>query len=258
MEGDSPIRGEPGGVAHDLRRHRERRAGGERDLDERTVSPLVEGVDHPLAVGEDRVAVLHHRLRRKAAVPDGQVHGAAGEGHPDPEVAGGCGLDVDRALQARREDVVVVGGGGAPREQQLGESEPGRGVEPVRSQSRPHRIEGLQPVEQLLAEGRTVGAGQGLVEVVVGVDESRQHHVPGRVEDAIAGRGRNRSGREALRDAVPVDDETARRVLVRQDGERLADPGPHDSAPRVRPAPDRVQSGAGGVTRPGCGRAPTG
>ena len=126
-----------------------------------------------LAVREDGVGVLDDGCGRQAPVLDREVHGAAGQGHPHAHVPRRRGLDVDRLLEPRRKHVVVVRRRRAAGEQQLGEGEPRRGVEMLRRQSRPHRVEGLQPVEELLAEGGTVGARQGLVEMMVGVDETR-------------------------------------------------------------------------------------
>ena len=53
------------------------------------------------------------------------------------------------------------------------------------------------------------------------------------VEDPVARCGRLPSGGKALDDARALDDEPACRVLVRQDGERLPDPGSHASSPHM-------------------------
>ena len=188
---------------------------------------LVEGVDHPLAVGEDGLGVLDHGRGRQAAVLDRQVHGPARQRHPHPHVPGGRGLDVHGVFEPLREDVVVVRRGRASGEQQLGQREPRRNVELIRRQPRPDRIEGLEPVEQLLAEGGAAGARQRLVEVVMRVDQSRQHDVPGGVEGVIAGRGGRGAGDQAFGDAVSLDDEAARRLVTGQDGQRVPDPDPH-------------------------------
>ena len=214
MQADALFFGETRGIAHDLPRHGERRAGGEGDPDERAFPRLVEGVDHPFAVGEDGLGVLDHGRGRQAAVLDRQVHGPARQHHPHPHVPGGRGLDVHSVFEPSREDVVVVRRGRAPGEQQLGERKSRRNVELIRGQPRPDRIEGLEPVEQLLAEGGAAGARQRLVEVVMRVDQSRQHDVPGGVEGVIAGRGGRGAGGQAFGDAVSLDDEAARRIAI--------------------------------------------
>jgi hypothetical protein len=71
----------------------------------------------------------------------------------------------------------VVGGGGAAREGKLGEGSLRRGEDVLRVHARPDRIERRQPVEEVgILRGRD-GAGEGLVEVMVGVDQPRQDDV---------------------------------------------------------------------------------
>ena len=60
--------GERGAVAHQPLVDRERRAGRERDADLRAGLRVMEQLQHALAVGEDRVLVLHDAVGRQAAV----------------------------------------------------------------------------------------------------------------------------------------------------------------------------------------------
>ena len=90
-------------------------------------------------------------------------------------------------------------------------------------QARPDRVERLEPVEEVgILRGRD-GAREGLVEVVVGVDQPGQDDAAAQVEDFV-GRGGQFGGRaDLLDDPVPreqpaVRDLAALRVHRHQDG----------------------------------------
>ncbi len=86
---------------------------------------------------------------------------------------------------AVREEIKMVGGGGAAREGQLGQGGLGGGEDILRVQARPDRVERGQPVEEVGILGGRDGARQGLVEMVMGVDQAGQDQVAGQVEDFI-------------------------------------------------------------------------
>ncbi|MCY1417885.1 hypothetical protein D9M71_334300 [compost metagenome] len=71
----------------------------------------------------------------------------------------------------------MVGRCGASRQQQFSQSYGAGQLQFGRGQPRPNRVQGLQPREQRLVDHRCPGTGQGLVEVVMGVDQTRQYHV---------------------------------------------------------------------------------
>ena len=87
-----------------------------------------------------------------------------------PSSRRGPELGLDQARDAAREDVVVVEDGRAARERELGEAGPRRGVEHLVVDPRPDGIERAQPGEEVGV--LRPGAREGLVEVVVGVDEA--------------------------------------------------------------------------------------
>ena len=97
-----------------------------------------------------------------------------------PTVAG----RLDRVLEPRpvREEIEMVRAHGAARERQLGEPELRRDEHVLRLIPRPDRIERLQPAEEQRVLPRRHRPRQGLVEVVVGVDEPRRHHAAARVD----------------------------------------------------------------------------
>ena len=67
---------QPGGFPHEVFRHGERAAGSEHELPHAQRVGVVEFPDDPLAVGQDRVRVLHHAVRGQAPVLPAQRHGA--------------------------------------------------------------------------------------------------------------------------------------------------------------------------------------
>ena len=164
---------------------REGRARRERDADPRAGLPVVEELQHPLAVGENRVFVLHHAVGRQPAVLGRQVHRAARHRHPHAEAERLLDLDVDRLFEAGRIEIVMVGRGRAARHQELGQRQPRREAQMIGLQPRPDRIEGGEPGKELLVDRLRVGAGQRLVEMVVGVDQPRQHDMTRGVENGV-------------------------------------------------------------------------
>ena len=144
---------------HEVLRDRERRTGRERDANVRAGLRVVEQLQHPLAVGEDRLFVLHHAVGRQAAVLLRQVHRAARDGHAHAKRARLLDFDVDRVLKAIRIEIMMIGGGGAARKHELGQREPRREPQMVRLQPRPDRIERDEPGEQRLVDGGRDGRG---------------------------------------------------------------------------------------------------
>ena len=121
-------------------------------------------------------------------------------------------LDVHRVVEIGGEQVVMVGGGGDARHQQFGQRQPRGQPHSIGRQPRPDGVKRLQPVEQLLVDGLRVGARQRLVEMMVRIDEARQHHVARGIEDLIHGCRGRLSGLEDLRDP-PVAHDDPRAVL---------------------------------------------
>src|SRR5580658_2916929 len=72
-----------------------------------------------------------------------------------------------------------------------------------------------------------MGASQRLVEVMVGVDETRQRDMAGSVEGQVAGAFGRAAARDAFDDLRPLDDNAA--LGVRGDnGKRILDPKTHE------------------------------
>ena len=78
------------------------------------------------------------------------------------------------------EDVEVISRGRAAAEDKLGHPNHGRGVNRLVAHLAPNRVKALEPIKQLNVLRAREGAGQSLIEVVVGVDQTGQHdHVAG-------------------------------------------------------------------------------
>ena len=123
------------------------------------------------------VEVLDERVRRQPAVRLAEIHRAARRDEPQPQLAGGLQLGLDETRHASREDVVVVEHRRAARESQLRQARARSRVLHLVVEPGPHRIQRLQPGEEV-GILRT-GPREALVEVMVGVDE------PGRDDRAV-------------------------------------------------------------------------
>ena len=78
---------------------------------------------------------------------------------------------------------MVVAGGGAARQQQFSHGQFGGGVDMFSAQTRPDRIQELQPVKEFRLLGQS--ARQTLEHVVMCVDQPRQHNMVREINDAI-------------------------------------------------------------------------
>ena len=165
--------GELGRPPHQLGRHAERRARRERDAHHRARRSVVVHRDQPLGVGEDLVVVLHDRVGREPTVLLRQAHRPARRMEPHAELGRGSDLGADQVAAAAGMHVEVIGGRRAPAERELGEPDPGRDVRGLLVEAAPERIQRGQPVEERGDRRGPIGAGEVLVDVVMGVDEAR-------------------------------------------------------------------------------------
>ena len=117
---------------------------------------------------------------------------------------------------------MMIGGGGAARQQQFRHRHGDAEVERFRRQPRPDRIERLQPRKQLAVQRRRQRPRQRLVEMMVGVDQPRQHHMVAGLEERRRGRRLAALGHQ-FDDPAVLDDDAAFRA-VGQNGQRVLDP----------------------------------
>lgn len=122
------------------------------------------------------------------------------------------GLDFIIQLRAVGEEIQVIGGGGTARKRQFGQRGLGRGEDVIGGQARPNGVKGFEPVKQVGVLGGRDGAGQGLVKVVMGVDQPRQDDVAGQVEHLVGGLGQV-GGRPDLLDEAVTDKKATLRNL---------------------------------------------
>ena len=172
-----------GGLLHQVAGHAEGRARRQDDLHHRTGFGIVIFLDQPLGILQDGVFAVHHGIRRQSALRFAQGHRAARGLDAQSDLLRRGDLVVQ--LGAVGEEIEMVGGGGAARKRQLGEGGLGRDEDVFRRQARPDGIERLQPVEEIGILRRRDGARQGLVEVMVRVDQPRQDDVTVQVEDFV-------------------------------------------------------------------------
>ena len=120
----------------------------------------------------------------------------------------------------------MVGRGRRARHQEFDQRHADRELERLGRHPVPYALHRHEPGDEVLALAGRVGAGQRLVEMVVRIDETRQHDVAGGVEQRSAGLRRRPSARDAFDDFRAVDDDPAF-GLGREDRERVLDPDAH-------------------------------
>ncbi len=186
MEPHSQVPGQDGGLPQQLLRYAEGRAGGQGHLTHGEGRGVVERLHRLPAVPEDFVHGLHHAVRRQAAVLDAQVHTAPGGVEADAQLLRSGELGLQQSLRTTPgKDVVVVKAGGTAAFQQLPQAGEGAVVDYLPVQVLPDFIEGLQPVEQLQVLHRRQVPAEGLVEVVVGVDQAGVDDAVGGIDDLL-------------------------------------------------------------------------
>ncbi len=165
---------ELGRGSHQLRRHREGRARRHSDSRHRAGLRVVVARDHRLGVGEDRVLLLDHPVRRQAAFRLAQRHRASTGVESQAQLQHRLDQRLEDSRPAVRKHVVVVGRKGAAAQEQTRRggvcSNPNR----VGVDARPYRVKRPQPLEQRSV--RRVTTRRPLVHVVVRVDEARHDH----------------------------------------------------------------------------------
>ena len=118
---------------------------------------------------------------------------------------------------------MVIRRHGAAGKDKLGHRQRHAEIERFRRQPRPDRVKRLQPGKQLAVERGGNGAGEGLIEVMVGVDQPRKHHVLAGIERFDLRRRGAASGGDQFDDAAALHHDAAV-GSVRQDGDRILDP----------------------------------
>lgn len=150
----------------------------------RGVVVAADGVRHALEdrfrIVEDAAEVVaHHRGETTLEVGLDGRHAAAHEVKADAGFLHRAHLGVDQLARLLRHQVGDVDAGGGAREHQFGGGRQRRPVDGVGVEPRPQRIHAVEPVEDAGALGARHGAGQGLEEMMVRVDQ------PGRDDAAL-------------------------------------------------------------------------
>ena len=204
MQADALVRTrQRGGLAHEVARHREGRAGGECDPQHGVARGVVVLRDQPLAVAQDVCLLFHQLVGRQATLALADAHAAATRVKPHADVAQRADLVVQRAVVG--EKVEVVARRGATREHQLGRRHLRADIDVLGGEPRPDRVERLQPLEQVAVLRGRHDARERLVEMMVSVDQPRQHGVPAAQVQHLVRRGGQRRRRADLLDDVVAD-----------------------------------------------------
>ena len=166
------------GIAHQLAADRKGRTGRQTHPHHRALGRVVMGINDPDAIFQDRRLALDQTVRRQAAIADPDAHGPARGVKAQTHLAGGGnGVIQPRAIGKQIE---MIRGQRAARQGQLCQTHLRADKHLFRPEPGPDRIKPLQPAEQQRILPPRYGAGQGLIQVVVGVDQTRRHHTAAR------------------------------------------------------------------------------
>ncbi len=121
----------------------------------------------------------------------------------------------------------MIGRGGAAGQQQFSQRDGGGQFQIPRSQPGPDRIQILQPGKQRNIDHGRPGTGQGLVEVMVRVDQSGQDDVVAGLKHLVVRRRRGLPGGNQFDDSGAFDDDSTTGVVLigGKNGLRVAQPG---------------------------------
>ena len=179
------LSGQNRALTQQFRADREGRTGGQRHLTHGTGTGIVVGFNDPHRIPHNLIHRLHHAVRRQAAVLSGQIHAAAGGKHSDPQLLRRGKLRSQQVARSRREYIVVVKAGGAAVLEQFAHAGEGGQADHLGIQILPDLIQGRQPVEQLHILHLRQIAGEGLIEVVMGVHQTGIAPVMGTVDHSV-------------------------------------------------------------------------
>ena len=150
----------------------ERRAGGQGDLMHRAGAGIVILLQDAAGIPQDLIHSLYHAVRRQSAVLPGEVHAAPGGKHSDAQGFCGLQLGADQISGACGKDIVVVKAGSAAVLEQFSASCQRGKADDLLVQPLPNLVQGRQPVKQFQPLDLRQVAGEDLIEVMVGVDQS--------------------------------------------------------------------------------------
>jgi hypothetical protein len=140
----------------------------------------VEPVDCLGGRPQDRVDVLHDLVRRQPSPAPTEVHRAPRRQEAHPDLTRCLHLGGKQVAPAGGEHIVVIHRGGATGTCQPRQRGGSSGIDRFLVDTRPHRIERGEPAEQRGVDRESTGGP--LVQVVVGVDESRRCQASGCVD----------------------------------------------------------------------------
>ncbi len=187
VHADLKLPGQLGGRGHQIGCHAERRARGKDDPRHRPGRRVVEKVDDPAGVLQDDVVCLDDGVRGQASLRLTEAHRPPRDVEADTNRAGAFDLVVDTGSVGPQ--IVMIEGRRATAQGELGQPDAGRDTDMVWSHPRPNGIEGEEPVEKTGVLGARDHSGQGLIEVMMGVDQAGEDDMAGQI-DHLVGRAR--------------------------------------------------------------------
>jgi len=143
-------------------------------------------LNDPHAILQDRLFVLDAVVGWQSASGFAQRHRPAAGVKTDADFLGRGDLVIDAAAVGK--DIRVVEDRRAPRRCQFREPDQRGPAGRTRGTAGPDPVMGAQPRKQIIVLGGRQVASERLVEMVVGIHESGQDNLPGKIEHLVGGR----------------------------------------------------------------------
>ena len=144
------------------------------------------GLDNTIAILEDKGLVLYAIVRRQPALGLAEGHRAAAGVEAHTEILRGLNLAIQ--VVPVFENISVVEDRRTTGKRELRQPDERAGARGLLRRARPNAILGLQPGEKVIVLRGDKIARESLIEVMVGINETRQNDLPGKIDHRI-GRG---------------------------------------------------------------------
>ena len=146
------------------------------------------GFDDTLAVPENEGFVLYAIVRRQAPLGLAEGHRAATGVEPHPEILRSRDLAIH--VVSVFENIGVVKDRRATGERELRQSDERARARSLLRRPRPDAILRLQPGKEVVVLRSGKITGESLIEVMVGINETRQHNLSGKIDHRVGRAGK--------------------------------------------------------------------
>ena len=170
-------------LPHQIRCHAEGRAWSQTNSHHRERFRIVEGFDGPDAIFDDLRLGVTYPVGGQTTLAFAQAHAAAGGVKSDSNLLRCPNLVIDFAAVGIQ--IEVVSHGGTATQNEFTKTDFGTHIDRFGSHLGPDGVEKLKPIKQNHTRASPNRPGQGLIQVVVTVDQPRHDHAAAGIDDLV-------------------------------------------------------------------------